>query len=347
MRLGEPPVVSVGAARQAARKIMSAVSLGGDPAREKAEARAQAANTVATLIPAFIERQRKRLKPRSVIEITRHLMKHARPLHGQGIKSIDRRTIASLLEVIEHDHGAGAANCTRASLSAFMTWAARAGHIDSNPVAYTNRAVQNGARERVLADDELVAIWRALDDGGDYAALVRLLLLTGGRREEIARLRWSETNLEAALVRLPRERTKNGRPHEIPLSPPALAILKSRTRQEGRDFVLGTNGTGYTMYSQSKRQLDQRLPDVAPWVLHDLRRTLSTRLHGQPFSVAPHVVEALLGHVNGHRAGVAGVYNQQDYLPERRAALARWAAHIDDLLEGRDSNIVPLLQARS
>jgi hypothetical protein len=133
VRLGEPPVVSVGAARQAARKIMSAVSLGADPAREKAEARAQAANTIGTLIPAFLERQAKRLKPRSVIETTRHLMKHARPLHGQGIKSIDRRAVAQLLEEIERNHGAGAANCVRASLSAFMTWAARAGHIDSNP----------------------------------------------------------------------------------------------------------------------------------------------------------------------------------------------------------------------
>jgi integrase len=322
---------------------MSAVRLGGDPAKERADRREAAANTIGGLVPAFIERQRKRLRPRSMVEVERHLVKHAKPLHGQGIKAIDRRAIAKLLETIERDHGAGAANCTRASLSAFMTWAAKSGHIDVNPVSMTPRAIQNGARERFLSDDELATIWRALDDGGDYAALVRLLLLTGARREEIARLRWSEVDLEAALVRLPRERTKNGRPHDIPLVPQALAILKLRTRQEGRDFVLGTNGHGYTMFSQSKRQLDQRLPNVAPWVLHDLRRTLSTRLHGAPFSIPPHVVEALLGHVGGHRAGVAGVYNQQDYLSERRAALLRWAEYIIALIEGRDKgNVIAL-----
>jgi integrase len=334
--LGAPPVVTLGAARAAARQVMAAVRLGGDPAAEKAEAREQAANTIGGLIPAFLDRQRKRLKPRSMIEVERHLLKHARPLHGQGVKAIDRRAIAQLLEALERDHGAGAANCTRASLSAFMTWAAHSGHIDANPVSMTPRAVENGARERVLADDELATILRALDDGSEYAALLRLLILTGARREEIARLRWSEIDLEAALIRLPGERTKNGRPHDIPLSPQALEILRARQRRDGRDFVLGTNGTGFTMLSQSKRMLDQRLPDVAPWVLHDFRRTISTRLHGAPFSIPPHVCEALLGHVGGHRAGVAGVYNRADYLLERRDALTRWAEHIEAIAGGAE-----------
>ena len=309
---------------------MSAVRLGGDPAREKAEARAHAANTLGTLIPAFLDRQRKRWKPRSMIETTRHLMKHARPLHGQGIKSIDRRAVAQLLEGIERDHGAACSNSVRASLSALFTWAAQSGFIDANPCAYTLRAVENGARQRVLADDELVVIWNALDDGGDYAALLRLLILTGARREEIAGLRWSEVDLDAALVRLPGERTKNSRPHNIPLVPQALAILKSRPRQDGRDFVFGTNGNGFVDFSGSRADFDQRLNGAIAtrWTLHDLRRTLSTRLHGAPFSIPPHVVESLLGHAGGHRSGVAGIYNRADYLIERRAALVAWGEHI-------------------
>jgi integrase len=347
VRLGAPPVVSVGAARQAARKIMSAVSLGGDPAREKAEVRAQAANTIGTLIPAFLERQRKRLKPRSMIETTRHLLKHAKPLHAQGIKSIDRRAVAQLLEGIERDHGAACSNSVRASLSALFTWAAQGGYRDDNPVSMTARAVENGARQRVLADDEIATIWSALDDASDYAALLKLLLLTGARRDEIARLRWSEIDLEAALVRLPGERTKNGRPHDIPLSPPALAILKARQRQNGRDFVFGTNGHGFVDFSGARADFDRRLNGAIAqrWTLHDLRRTLSTRLHGQPFSVAPHICEVLLGHVGGHRSGVAGVYNQQDYLPERREVLLRWAEHIIALVEGRASNVIALHSA--
>ena len=341
---GAPPLVTVGAARAAAQKVMASVRLGGDPAKERAERREQALNTIGGLIPAFLDRQRKRLRRRSMVEVERHLMKHAKPLHGDGVKTIDRRAIAKLLEGIERDHGAGAANCTRASLSAFLMWAAKAGHIDSNPVAYTNRAVQNAARERVLSDEEIATIWRALDDGGEYAALLRLLLLTGARREEVARLRWSEieeckypSGEKQWLVRLPGERTKNKRPHDIPLSPQALAILKSRQRRPGREFVLGTNGHGFTMLSQSKRLLDIKLGDrVAPWVLHDFRRTISTRLHGAPFSVAPHICEALLGHVGGHRAGVAGTYNRADYLVERREALTMWAAHVERLAAAFD-----------
>ena len=119
--------------------------------------------------------------------------------------------------------------------------------------------IENGPRQRVLSDDELATIWNALDDGGDYAPLLRLLMLTGARREEIAGLRWSEIDPEAALVRLPGERTKNGRPHDIPLVPQALAILKARQRQEGRDFVFGTNGRGFVDFSGSRADFDQRL----------------------------------------------------------------------------------------
>jgi integrase len=191
---------------------------------------------------------------------------------------------------------------------------------------------------------------------GDYAALLKLLLLTGARRDEIARLRWSEIDLEAALVRLPGERTKNGRPHDIPLSPQALAILKARPRQDGRDFVLGTNGHGFVDFSGARADLDQRLDGAIAerWTLHDLRRTLSTRLHGAPFSVLPHVCEALLAHTNGNK--MAATYNKQDYLLERRAALAMWGEHIARIaggadpaehvvLDGRASNVVALHSA--
>jgi integrase len=361
--LGGPPLVSLGAARARAREILAAVKLGGDPAKAKAEAREAAANTLGALLPRFLDRQRQRLKPRSMIETTRHLMKHARPLHGQGVKAIDRRMVAQLLEQIERESGAACANCVRASLSAMFTWAAHSGYRDDNPVAMTLRAVEGGARERVLSDDEIATIWNALDEtdnlsdlnvsSGDYAALLKLLLLTGARRDEIARLRWSEVYLDmepgAELIRLPGSRTKNGRPHIIPLVPQAVAILKSRIVarcNNDRDFVLGTNGHGFVDFSGARADLDRRLKSVPNgndfaqrWTLHDFRRTISTRLHGQPFSVAPHIIEALLGHVSGHRSGVAGTYNRQDYLPERREALQRWAEYIAALTGG---NVIEL-----
>ena len=113
------------------------------------------------------------------------------------------------------------------------------------------------------------------------------------------------------MISLPAERTKNKRPHDIPLSPTALAILTDWSqRSVGRDYVFGKSKAGYQGWSNSKEFLDQRIAEagkaVPHWTLHDLRRTISTRMHDE-LGIAPHIVEAVLNHVSGHRAGVAGV----------------------------------------
>ena len=133
----------------------------------------------------------------------------------------------------------------RASLSAFFTWAAREGYCETNCVSYTNKATEKGARERVLADEELRTVWLALDDS-QYSTIVRLLMLTGARRGEIGSLRWSEIDMDAATITLPPARTKNKREHVIPLSPQALAILAARrdVGDEERDHVFGRGNNG-------------------------------------------------------------------------------------------------------
>jgi integrase len=196
----------------------------------------------------------------------------------------------------------------------------------------------------VPSDSDLRTIWQALDPDMQYGTIVKLLLLTGSRRDEIGSLRWSEVDLDAAMITLPAERTKNKREHLIPLSAPALALLAAQPRRTGadgtpRDHVFGNGGAGYGFrdWSGGKSKLDAQIThvgqEVAPWVLHDFRRALSTALHDR-FNVAPHVVEVLLGHVGGHKAGVAGIYNKALYLPERRCALERWGAHLMELIEG-------------
>ena len=90
---------------------------------------------------------------------------------------------------------------------------------------------------------------------------------------------------------------------------------------------------------QSKMELDQRA-NIAPWRVHDLRRTASTVMHG--LGVQPHVVEAVLGHISGHKAGVAGVYNRATYSAEKAAALALWAEHVLAVVEGRPAKVVSL-----
>jgi integrase len=338
MTLGSTSVLDPGKARETAKDLLAKVRLGGDPAGEKVETRARAGETVGALMPRFLERQRARLKPRSWQEVNRHLSMHVKPLHSYPITTIERRAIATRLAEIEKANGPAACNRVRTSLSAFFSWAAREGYIDANPAAFTNKAIENGSRERVLADDELAAIWH--EAGGDqYGAIVKLLMLTGARRDEIAGLRWSEFDLDAATITLPPARTKNRREHVVPLPDQALAILEAQPRRveaDGteRNHVFGYGrGRGWQDWSGSKADLDVRIASARKgegldWTLHDFRRSLSTALH-ERFNVLPHVVEAILGHVGGHKAGVAGIYNKALYFDERRRALDRWAAYID------------------
>jgi integrase len=320
--LGAVGEIDHGKARATAKDLIAKIRLGGDPASERHEARLLASETFAAWMPRFLARQRSRLKPRTLVEVERHLLIQSKALHGRPLVGIDRRTIAGLLSTVAESSGPGAANRLRASLSAFFTWVAREGVVDANVVSFTNRHTEGGARERVLSDIELAAIWRAADDG-QYGAIVRLLILLGLRREEIGGLLWSEVDLERGIISLPPARTKNRRAFEVPLSAAALEILKALPRD--RDFVFGRGDSGFQGWSKSKARLDARLTGaVASWVLHDVRRTLSTIMH-ERLSIMPHVVEAVLGHVSGHKAGVAGRYNRAEYLDERRRALTRWA----------------------
>jgi integrase len=224
------------------------------------------------------------------------------------------------------------------------------GLIGANLFANTNKPATNAARERTPSDAELCAIWRALgNDGRQYATIVRLIMLTGTRRDEIGALRWSETDLDAALITLPPERVKNGRKvgreQEIPLSDPALAILKAiprRTNPDGspRDLVFGNGQGGFSDWGGNKRELDARLLGMPKWVLHDLRRSMSTTMH-ERLGVQPHIGEECLGHTT-FKSGVRGVYNTAQYRNEKRRALGLWAEHLMAVVENREQTVVSL-----
>ena len=293
-------------------------------------------------MPRFLERQRTRLKPRSYVETERHLKVHVKVLHGSPIEAVTRRAIAGRLAEIEKHNGPTARNRVRASLSAYFTWAAKEGYVDANPVAFTNKAEEK-ARERVLSDEELRAIWLAAGDD-QFGTIVKLLMLTGARRSEIGGLTWGEVSPTLPLITLPPTRTKNGREHFVPLSEPALAILRTQPRRamgDGtpREYIFGNIvGCGYQNWSRGKVDLDARIEAshgrALEFRLHDFRRSVSTALHDR-FGVSPHVVEEILGHVGGHKGGVAGTYNKAIYLEERRRALDLWGAHIMELVTGK------------
>ena len=342
--LGLVSALAPSRARAIAETLLAQARLGRDPAGEKDQARTRAAETFGALLPRFLERQRTRLKPRSYVETEHHLQRHAKALHSSPIEAVTRRAIAGRLAEIEKHNGPAARNRVRASLSAYFTWAAKEGYVDANPVAFTNKAEEK-ARERVFSDDELRTIWLAAGDD-QFGAIVKLLMLTGARRTEIGGLMWDEISPTLPLITLPPARTKNGREHLIPLSEPALKILKAQPRRTMADgtpweHVFGNIvGCGYQNWSRGKVDLDARVAEaghgkvLAPWTLHDFRRSVSTALHDR-FGVPPHVVEVILGHAGGHKSGVAGVYNKALYLEERRRALERWGAHIMELVTGK------------
>jgi integrase len=353
MVLGSMATIEPGAARETAKDLLARVRLGEDPAREKHKARIRASETFGAMLPRYLARQRSRLKPRSYIENERHLLVAAKPLHALAVEAIDRRTIAIRLAEIAETSGPTAANRARASLSAFFSWLRREGLTEAaNPVLDTNKAAEAGARERTLKDGELAKIWQVAGDN-QYGTIVRLLLLTGARRDEIASLRWSEVDFEGALILLPPERVKSRRVHEIPLTAPALKILAAQPRRlqpdgSARDLVFGYGEGGFQLWGKSVLELDARIAargvQLPHWTLHDFRRTLSTRMH-ETLGVQPHIVEAVLGHVSGHQGGVAGTYNKSAYRAEKRRALEVWAEHVLSVVEGRRRKVVPLRSA--
>jgi integrase len=162
-----------------------------------------------------------------------------------------------------------------------------------------------------------------------FADIIRLLLLTGLRRNEVGLLVWSEVDFKRGMIVLGPERTKNRKTFELPLSTQALAILKRQVRRNSTEFVFSDKG--FQDWDRAKQRLNKKL-QIAEWHLHDLRRTFATQL-GE-LGVQPHYIEAVLNHVSGHKSGVAGTYNRARYADEMRSALQRWADWLERVANG-------------
>ncbi len=325
--LGRVGILSATDARRAANERLARVRLGGDPASEREAERKRAAITVATQIEPYLKGLATRVRETGVRESTRYLQKAWTPLHRTPVSRVTRAQVAEGLGEIAKTSGLYAANRARNTLSAFYTWLIEEGIAEANPVVGTRKPTPDEKRQRVLKSAEIQAVLRALPDG-DFGRIVRLLLLTAQRRDEVAALPWAEVDIAAGLWSMPGERTKNGLPHDVPLSRPALAILAETPRIEGRDLVFGSGVGGFQGFTRAKAALDQA-SGVTGWRLHDLRRTVATGMGD--LGVFPHVVEAVLNHISGSKAGVAGVYNYALYNPEKRAALDLWARHLATL----------------
>jgi integrase len=356
MSLGKVELQGVDKARDKAKDILAAVRLGKDPAGEKQRDRTTATDTFKAVAERFLSFQKthggpngRGLRPRSYDDIERHLMVHGKSLHGLLLSKVGRQDVASVISAVRSKGAAVTANRVRATTSSFFSWAISEGLVDHNPVTGTLRTEEK-SRERVLSYDDLRIIWNNLE-GDHFGDIIKLLALTGQRAAEISGLRWSELTDDAIV--LPPDRTKNGREHTVPLSEVARAIIVAQPDRQGsdgqlRDLIFGYGDGPFSGWTGARKLLNARIEKATGhalphWQPHDLRRSFAT--HASKLGIQPHVIEAILNHVSGFRAGVAGIYNRNPYDAEKRTALALWADHLLAIVENRESNVTTLKRA--
>ncbi|WP_119460650.1 site-specific integrase [Rhodospirillaceae bacterium SYSU D60014] len=365
--LGRYPALSLADARQKAKDALRLASEGKNPRdalkADKARLEDESRNTFDVLADDFLAKyvKRKGLEAKTLREYERTLKgADVAAWRDKPISSIGKRDVHDLLDTIVDRGSPIAANRTLAYLRRFFNWCVERDVISAAPTDRVKQPSKDNRRERVLSNAEIPEVWAAFEaETGLFGPLFKLLLLTGQRRDEVSGARWDEfRSLEGdnPVWEIPGERTKNDLRHIVPLVPQAVEILKAVTRVEDSPFVFTTTGETYVSgLSKPKERVDTFIAErrtkagiseaIPHWTLHDLRRTVSTRMH-EDLGIQPHIVEAVLNHISGHKAGVAGNYNRALYLTEKRRALEAWANHIDKLL-GRlpQTNIVELRPA--
>jgi len=331
LTFGDVGVMSIKEARSKAKDYRAQVRQGGDPAADTHARRF--AETFHALKARYLEWQATMLRRGRFDQVKRHLNVHCQPLHKFPVRRINERMIADRLRTIANNSGALISNRVRSTLSHMFSWGIGEGLAAHNPVADANEPEQE-ARERILSDAELKIVWNALENDR-YSTIVKLLILTIQRENEIVGLRWSEIDFERDLIVLPGERTENGRPHNVPIARTARELLESQKKTD-RKLVFGRGGSPFSGWSRSRAALEQRIRQqtkkaLPHWTLNDLRRTGARRM--AEIGIVPHVIGAVLNQVSKQQADVAGIDNRA--VDGKAQALARWDEHIAGLLMGR------------
>jgi integrase len=368
LTLGTYPVLDLASARARAREVLQAVSLGRDPCDEKraqqriAREEGSDRETVPSIVSLFLERHtRKNNKARSAEEVERIFRRYVVPAwEGRRIQEITRRDVVHLLDSIVDRGFPIAANRTLSHVRKLFNWCIDRSILDASPCVRIGAPAKERSRDRVLADNELQLLWHASDRVGvPFGSLLKMLILTGQRRDEVAGMRWSEIKENGQLWTIPGERTKNGTEHDVPLSQLACDVLAGLPRQRA-DFLFTTTGkTPVSGYSAAKLRIDREIGRLAQettgcclehgahapqhWRVHDLRRTVASGM--ARLGVAVNVIEAVLNHRGGQVSGVSAIYNRHSYMGEKRRALELWASHVDVLVHGVGSNVIQLRRA--
>ena len=318
--IGTYPAISLAEARDEARKIIRDAQLGllTDSAKPPTL-------TLGQTIPLFVQLYAKP-KNRGWRESERLLGKF-QGLFAMPLTQIVRSDVVRVLDEIIASGTPYRANRALSALKKLMNWALDRGMIDVNRIAGLKPPHRERSRELVLSDEDLASLMRAADaEGYPFGDAVKLLILTGQRRSEVAEMRWSEIGIERGVWTIPPGRTKNGQSHEVPLSSSAVSLLRSLPRFLASDWVFTTTGRSpISGFGRVKLRL-QAVTGTSDWRIHDIRRTVASGM--ARIGVDPHVIEKVLNHKSGIISGVAAVYNRYGYEKEKRLALNNWAEHV-------------------
>jgi integrase len=325
-------------ARSATAEIMGHVAAGRDPAADrkatKLEAKRKAAHLELTLAALLDQWAALRLADRrasyaaEAVRAVRIAFAKQLPLPAGAL---DRAAVVRVLDSLTKDGKGAMAGRTAAYGRACFGWALRRGSIESNPFA--NLPLEPTVRrDRVLTDAELRAIWQSTAGPGAFNAVVRMLMLTGQRLNEVAEMAWSELSDDLSTWKIAANRAKNGVDSIVPISPQVRAIIARAARYEGNVLCFPGENGAFVGWGRAKARLDQQ-SGVSDWRLHDLRRTVATNL--QKLGVRLEVTESILNHISGSRGGIVGIYQRHDWADEKRAALNAWGEHMAAIVEGR------------
>lgn len=332
-------------AREEAQRLFLLIAQGIDPVEVEKQRRREAVDLA---FSNYAERFERSCVGRGwKVLVARSFRIHVKPVLGS--KPLPKITRSDVVAVFDRMPDCQVANRRNvfAVLRRMFRWAVSRGDIDRSPMEGMETPPAVKARDRWLSDQELARIWEhAPKTHHCFGPIVRLLIVTGQRREEVSSLSWEELEQHERMWTLPGDRAKNGEPNRVPLNELAVAVLdavagKSTWPRRGKVFSTSTGG-GFTGYHKGKEKLDRMVAEdggdpIAPWRLHDLRRTLATGF--QRLGVRFEVTEAVLNHVGGSRAGVAGIYQRHDWKAEKREALDLWNNHVVSILAKADGVI--------
>lgn len=368
--LGRWPVLNLGVARKRAGEVFEQLDRGEDPREARATALAAAEQrrqeTVGALLDEYEKRHLSQRKPTTAREAMRLLRRELAEWQCRSIHSITRRDVLKVLDAAVDRGSTTLANRALAHVRALFNWTIQRGVLSptGNPCAGLKPPSPEKSRDRVLADDELVAVWRVAGRMAyPFGPAFRLLIATAQRREEVGQLEWGEIDLDARLWTMPAVRNKGGRQHVLPLND--LAVDALRECPKAGSYVFTTTGrSAVSGWSKAKAILDRQVaqdrrdaaePERAgkeltddelarhalpSWVIHDLRRSTASRL--VPLGTRPDIVEAVLGHAHPGGSPLASVYQRHSYLPEMKAALDAWDRALRALLDPAPAKVVRL-----